>query len=345
MTPDDTPRDAGEDTRERTEHIARVLHDAATGRITPDPADPTPYGRMAARVHDEVVAPLVERLRRARLDAMHAEQREAMKQSELSAALDRLDDLELERNAALNDLEQRAVILPDDWARIIESVIKTAHDGIFPGFDHTPMTALAARLVYGKIESWRGVAAQPAQPTPPKFKETGENLNSAAGNAREPEPSRDGAITLCPLDQGHAGDCVPERTFVDWCPNCRAVAGHNRMHDGATQRCGSCGTELDTKPVDHLGPWEHVGDIDAPPGGFDRTAAHSEHAAEQAEAAPPVPQAETTAFRSWLCPNNRCEHSSVAHDVSGDPEDPRPMCTMDGCACGRVSDDKEDNRG
>lgn len=46
MTPDDTPRDAGEDTRERTEHIARVLHDAATGRITPDPADPTPYGRM-----------------------------------------------------------------------------------------------------------------------------------------------------------------------------------------------------------------------------------------------------------------------------------------------------------
>lgn len=37
------------------EEIARVLHDAATGLITPDETDATPYGRMAAAVVDEVL--------------------------------------------------------------------------------------------------------------------------------------------------------------------------------------------------------------------------------------------------------------------------------------------------
>jgi hypothetical protein len=44
------------------EHVARILHDAATGSIVPDPADPIPYGRMAQQVYDEVVAPLVDAL-------------------------------------------------------------------------------------------------------------------------------------------------------------------------------------------------------------------------------------------------------------------------------------------
>jgi hypothetical protein len=36
------------------------------------------------------------------------------------------------------------------------------------------------------------------------------------------------------------------------------------------------------------------------------------------------------------CPNNPpCEHPSFIHDVSGDPEDPKPMCCADGCRCGR----------
>lgn len=30
-----------------------------------------------------------------------------------------------------------------------------------------------------------------------------------------------------------------------------------------------------------------------------------------------------------------CEHPATAHDVSGDPEDPRPICCVDGCHCGR----------
>lgn len=44
------------------EWIARVMHDAATGKICPDPTDPTPYGRMAEAVHAEVIAPLVTAL-------------------------------------------------------------------------------------------------------------------------------------------------------------------------------------------------------------------------------------------------------------------------------------------
>ena len=55
-----------EDSPDVREQIARTLHDAATGRIVPDPTDPTPYGRMARQVYDEVVAPLVEQLRQAR---------------------------------------------------------------------------------------------------------------------------------------------------------------------------------------------------------------------------------------------------------------------------------------
>src|ERR1700761_7016141 len=55
-----------EDSPDVREQIARTLHDAATGRIVPDPTDPTPYGRMARQVYDEVFAPLVEQLRQAR---------------------------------------------------------------------------------------------------------------------------------------------------------------------------------------------------------------------------------------------------------------------------------------
>ncbi|ANN16219.1 hypothetical protein SD37_11585 [Amycolatopsis orientalis] len=36
------------------------------------------------------------------------------------------------------------------------------------------------------------------------------------------------------------------------------------------------------------------------------------------------------------CPNTPpCEHPAMIHDVSGDPEDPKPMCCADGCACGQ----------
>lgn len=36
------------------------------------------------------------------------------------------------------------------------------------------------------------------------------------------------------------------------------------------------------------------------------------------------------------CPNQpKCEHPSWIHDVSGDPEDPKPMCCADGCTCGQ----------
>lgn len=43
------------DDAELREFTARVLHDAATGRIAPDPDDPTPYGRMAEAVIAEVL--------------------------------------------------------------------------------------------------------------------------------------------------------------------------------------------------------------------------------------------------------------------------------------------------
>ena len=36
------------------------------------------------------------------------------------------------------------------------------------------------------------------------------------------------------------------------------------------------------------------------------------------------------------CPNTpRCEHPAMIHDVSGDPEDPKPMCCAAGCTCGQ----------
>jgi hypothetical protein len=43
--------------RRDIEHLTRVLHDA-TGRVTPDEDDPTPYTTMAEMVYDEVIAPL-----------------------------------------------------------------------------------------------------------------------------------------------------------------------------------------------------------------------------------------------------------------------------------------------
>ena len=36
-----------EDRAQLREYLARILHDANTGRITPDPADTTKYGAMA----------------------------------------------------------------------------------------------------------------------------------------------------------------------------------------------------------------------------------------------------------------------------------------------------------
>lgn len=43
-----------------------------------------------------------------------------------------------------------------------------------------------------------------------------------------------------------------------------------------------------------------------------------------------------TAPYPWCCPNQPpCEHPSLIHDVSGDPEDPKPMCCADGCDCGQ----------
>lgn len=37
------------------------------------------------------------------------------------------------------------------------------------------------------------------------------------------------------------------------------------------------------------------------------------------------------------CPHHPpCEHPAMAHDVSGDPEDPAPMCCAEGCQCGQV---------
>lgn len=36
------------------------------------------------------------------------------------------------------------------------------------------------------------------------------------------------------------------------------------------------------------------------------------------------------------CPNEpRCPHMVWVHDVSGDEEDPRPICCADGCRCGQ----------
>ena len=45
------------DRSEWREFTARALHDAATGKICPDPDDPTLYRRMAEAVLDEVLPP------------------------------------------------------------------------------------------------------------------------------------------------------------------------------------------------------------------------------------------------------------------------------------------------
>jgi len=51
----------------------------------------------------------------------------------------------------------------------------------------------------------------------------------------------------------------------------------------------------------------------------------------------PAEQTATPAPAPWgRCPNTPpCEHPSLIHDVSGDPEDPKPMCCADGCRCGQ----------
>jgi hypothetical protein len=54
------------DRSEWREFTARVLHDAATGRIVPDPNDPTPYGAMAEAVLDELLCPFEEEIARLR---------------------------------------------------------------------------------------------------------------------------------------------------------------------------------------------------------------------------------------------------------------------------------------
>lgn len=37
------------------------------------------------------------------------------------------------------------------------------------------------------------------------------------------------------------------------------------------------------------------------------------------------------------CPNTpRCEHPALIHDVSGDDEDPVPICGAFGCPCGKT---------
>jgi hypothetical protein len=37
----------------------------------------------------------------------------------------------------------------------------------------------------------------------------------------------------------------------------------------------------------------------------------------------------------WFCPSDPpCPHPGLVHDIYL-PEDPRPMCCMEGCTCGR----------
>lgn len=49
----------------------------------------------------------------------------------------------------------------------------------------------------------------------------------------------------------------------------------------------------------------------------------------------PSPIPRTTAGQAG-CPNTPpCGHPAMIHDVSGDAEDPKPMCCADGCSCGQ----------
>lgn len=48
-----------------------------------------------------------------------------------------------------------------------------------------------------------------------------------------------------------------------------------------------------------------------------------------------VPDPPLTPVPDGRCPNTPpCDHPAMIHDISGDPEDPRPMCCIDGCTCG-----------
>lgn len=58
MNPDASRMDGAE----LREFTARVLHDAATGKIAPDPDDSTPYGRMAEAVIAEVLPSFREQI-------------------------------------------------------------------------------------------------------------------------------------------------------------------------------------------------------------------------------------------------------------------------------------------
>ena len=81
--------------------------------------------------------------------------------------------------------------------------------------------------------------------------------------------------------------------------------------------------------IGRLEPYEYGGEL--PPG-----CCALPDDEDQAPAEPPVAPAPSP----WLrCPNTPpCEHPSPIHDVSGDPEDPKPMCCADGCRCGQPDD-------
>lgn len=150
--------------------------------------------------------------------------------SALLAERDRLQESRFRWAEATAEMEKRlasAVVLPEDWRGQFWDVL-----------DSTETKGAADTGIAKLVRSWRGAPVE------------AEPRHTKCGPAC-PAPTRDEVVEEFAATWDGVDRTPPTlaqtRTGTDWCPNCREEAGTNRFgDDGGTQRCGTCGSELET---------------------------------------------------------------------------------------------------
>lgn len=138
-----------------------------------------------------------------------------------------------------DDLRARAVLPPENWR---ECLTKDTEE-------------FGARGAVALVESWISSTAK----APPLGPEPWPQplVATVPVEAITPDhPDHADWVTdtgACMASQcaahGKPPTLAETRTGADWCPNCREEAGTNRDRDDAdTERCGTCGTELEAAP-------------------------------------------------------------------------------------------------
>lgn len=130
------------------------------------------------------------------------------------------------------------------------------------------------------------------------------------------------------------GTVVPHQPGAELPPGCCALPGEGDEPicdcDPETERCPACADEPAHDGLDRL---DNLCGKHVPGTSSNRCLLQTGHTGDCWDEFAPAPA-------PWgVCPNTpRCEHPSLIHDVSGDPEDPKPMCCADGCRCGQPED-------